>query len=205
MPRHLRWPCAFEREHLDALAAIGEEREAFRRFLAEMAPRLHECEYHQVDWRLVAGAATAASEARSTSCGIELADEAGRIATERGADRATVEWAESLFLDPIQITADGHFLNRGQRRVCALTAAGVARCPVLVDVKRPSRLVVQLVVRELVAYWFAGLALSAACRTFIPGQAASASRAACRSASRVSKSLRSLRVNFDPNGSAIWL
>ena len=138
VPRHLRWPCAFEREHLEAVAAVGEEREAFRRFLAEMAPRLHECEYHQVDWRLAAGAATAASEARSPRRGTELADEAGRIATERGADRATVEWVESLFLDPIQITADGHFLNRGQRRVCALTAAGVARCPVLVDVKRPA-------------------------------------------------------------------
>ena len=53
VPRHLRWPCAFEREHLEAVAAIGEEREAFRRFLAQMAPRLHECEYHQVDWRLL--------------------------------------------------------------------------------------------------------------------------------------------------------
>jgi hypothetical protein len=99
VPRHLRWPCAFEREHLEAVAAVGEEREAFLRFLAEMAPRLHECEYHQVDWRLVAGAATAASEARASRRGTELADEAGRIATETGADRATVEWVESLFLD----------------------------------------------------------------------------------------------------------
>jgi glycerophosphoryl diester phosphodiesterase len=46
--------------------------------------------------------------------------------------------------------------------------------------------------------------LSAVGRKFVPGQAASA-RAACRSASRVSQSLRSLRVNFHPNGSLIWL
>ena len=47
-------------------------------------------------------------------------------------------------------------------------------------------------------------ALSAVGRKFVPGQAASA-RVACRSASRVSQSLRSLRVNFHPNGSLIWL
>ena len=52
--------------------------------------------------------------------------------------------------------------------------------------------------------WGVGEGLSAVGRKFVPGQAASAS-AACRSASRVSQSLRSLRVNFHPNGSLIWL
>ena len=135
-PRHLRCPCAFEREHVQIVEAIGDVRVAFDQFVAEMRPRLRECDYHKPNWVLAAEAAIAAMGAAETvarEAAGELAAEADRIARHRGADDRTLDEVEALFLFPIQVIAEGRVLNNGQRRTCALTAAGVRRCPVLVD------------------------------------------------------------------------
>jgi hypothetical protein len=139
-PRHLRWPCAFESEHVRLVSALGDTQLAFQRFLEDVRPRLHECEYHRADWQLAADAATLACESSPVSGGRELADElsaeAERIARAGGADDATIDMIRALFDHPVQVVNRGRSLQNGQRRVCALTAAGVGRCPVLVDVPR---------------------------------------------------------------------
>lgn len=134
-PRHLRYPCAFERDHVRLVETLGDERLAFERFLAELGPRVRECEYHQVDWPLVVESAITAHEAAPDAQGLELATAADRIATARGADGHTLDWLAYLLCDPIEVIDEGRFLQDGQRRVCALTATGIKRCPVRVDLR----------------------------------------------------------------------
>jgi hypothetical protein len=135
-PRHLRFPCGFEAEHVRLVEELGDERVAFERFRAELGPRLRECWYHRVSWPVVIDAAIAAfgpAEEAPREAWRDLASAAERIARALGADGETLECLDWLFAKPIQVVDEGRFLQDGQRRVCVLKSAGIGRCPVLVD------------------------------------------------------------------------
>jgi hypothetical protein len=99
---------------------IGVRLSAF----AELGSRMHECEYHQPDWSLIAEIAVRAVESG--------ASKAARLGEARGRDEALAEWVYWLFAHPIfvQYGEEGHSLGNGLHRVCAMKAAGIERCPI---------------------------------------------------------------------------
>jgi hypothetical protein len=72
---------------------------------------MHECEYHQPDWLLIAEIAVRAVESG--------ASKAARIAEARGGDDALAEWVYWLFAHPIfvQYGEEGRSLGNGLHRV----------------------------------------------------------------------------------------
>jgi hypothetical protein len=134
-PPHWLWkqacPLRPEYEQIVAETPEGPDRyrRAFERFLAECGERMHECEYHEPDWSLIAGIAVEAVESGAD----DPLEEAERLAAAHGLSDEWIEWLGWLLLDPVFTIDRGRKLGNGLHRVCAMKAVGVKRCPISED------------------------------------------------------------------------
>lgn len=129
---HDLFKCTF-RNRYDAL--VGERQretravtlarhEAVRIWTQQGLEPLAACPYHDVDWRLAAEIACA-TLAEATDNHQDLADV---VIARNDLPPAVRCAAASFFYDPIVLNSRGDEIVNGQHRICAVLAAGAARC-----------------------------------------------------------------------------
>jgi len=107
---------------------LEHDLEIGRMFLKTLTPDdLHDCPFHNADWRAIADASVRIIE----TLGRRDTDEYASAASDVRLRRSDREWLVSLFSDPIFI-GGGAYTN-GQHRGCALRFSGAKRAAIATD------------------------------------------------------------------------